>query len=304
MQKTTQACALTLAIASFTVSITQVRAQPAQLVSNSQNAQGRSIQRKPGKAPAKPQPRAPQVRFILPKLPDTGAPGGRQGAGSRGSSTPLTALVPEVKQTLGKGPGENLAVTHVWGLTVAEYPTFWFYVPDLGTSIGSIEFVLQDQAGNEVYQTPVTLPERPGVVSLRLPSTTAPLEVGKMYHWYFKIYDNPQNPSDPIAPVFVEGWVQRVILSPTFESQLAAATPQQRSALYAANGIWYDTLTSLAELRLTNPGDAALTADWTDLLQSVGLNEIAAKPIVQCCAPENFHAAGSSREQRYFQVTP
>lgn len=304
MQKTIQATAIALAIASFTSSAAQVRAQPTELASNSQNAQGRSVQQKPSKAPAKPQPRAAQVRFILPKLPDTGAPGGRQGAGSRGSSTPLTALVPEVKQTLGKGPGENLAVTHVWGLTVAEYPTFWFYVPDLSTSIGSVEFVLQDQAGNEVYQTPVTLPERTGIVSLPLPSTAAPLEVGKMYHWYFKIYDNPQSPSDPIAPVFVEGWVQRVSLNPTLKSQLAAATPQQRSALYAANGIWYDALTSLAELRLVEPEDAALTADWADLLQSVGLNEIASKPMLQCCTPKNSPTAGSSREQRYFQVTP
>lgn len=297
MQKTMQAAAIALAIAGFTSSSAQVRAQPTELASNPpMGTQGRLVQLKPSKAPARRDPTV-RVRFVPPKLPDTGAPGGRQGAGSRGNCSAvepkLTALVPAVEQTLVKGQEKT---THVWGLTVAEYPAFWFYVPYSRMSVRSVEFVLQDRADNEVYQTPVTPPETPGVISLRLPSTAAPLEIGKLYHWYFKIYCNSAKTSDPVDPVFVEGWVQRAVLSPTFESQLAAAIPQQRSTLYAANGIWYDALTSLAEFRLVDPENAALTADWADLLQSVGLNNVVSAPIVQCCAPENFHAAGSSQE--------
>lgn len=293
-----QASAIALAIASFTSSAAQ-RAQPTELASSPPRVtQERFVQLKPSKAPTVRAPTV-RVRFVPPKLPDRGAPGGRQGAGSRGNCSAvepkLTALVPAVEQTLGKGPDKT---THVWGLTVAEHPTFWFYVPYSRTSASSGQFILQDAAGSGGYKTSITLPEKPGVVSFRLPSTVAPLEIGKLYHWFFKIYCSPKERS-----ISVEGWVQRAVLSPTFESQLAAATPQQRSALYAANGIWYDALTSLAELRLVDPKNAALTTNWTELLQSVGLNEIASAPMMQCCTPKNSYSPGSSQEQRYFQGT-
>jgi hypothetical protein len=102
-----------------------------------------------------------------------------------------------------------------------------------------------------------------------------------MYKWYFII------DCDPDAPPVVEGWVQRVAPNPTLASQLQKATPQQRVALYAANGIWHDALTNLAELRSANPGDDTFSNDWASLLQSVGLEAIATEPIVECCTPQS-----------------
>jgi hypothetical protein len=95
----------------------------------------------------------------------------------------LMALVP------GYGPPDSESV---WALTSVEHPTFWFYIPYSPPL--SIEFVLQDEAKQTVYQTPVTLFGTPGVVSLSLPSTAAPLEIGKRYRWYFNIYCNPRQP--------------------------------------------------------------------------------------------------------------
>jgi hypothetical protein len=63
--------------------------------------------------------------------------------------------------------------------------------------------------------------------------------------------------------------------------------PREQINLYAANGIWHDALTNLAQLRQTNPEDAALMADWESLLKSVNLEAIATEPIVQCCTLEN-----------------
>lgn len=221
--------------------------------------------------------------FAPPPLPDNGAPTGRpRGAAGRGNNCaleqpPLTALVPTTEQSLGK---EQREVTYVWGKTVAEYPTFWFYVPYSHASLRSVEFVLQDAEDNNVYQTPVKLPEIPGVVSLRLPSTSTPLKLGKLYHWFFKtkVGCDVQKPSG--IEDYVEGWVQRVPLSPTLARQLETATLQQRLTIYAANGIWYEALTTLAELRLVAPKDATLNAKWAKLLQSAGLGDIASKPIV------------------------
>jgi hypothetical protein len=131
--------------------------------------------------------------------------------------------------------------------------------------------VLQDSEQKLVYQTDFTLSETPGVISLSLPSTAPPLESGKLYRWFFYIESQPQQP-----PYYVDGWIKKNSLNPTLTSQLEKATLQQRIALYAANGFWHEALTAAAELRRTNP----TAPEWTALLQSVGLAELAKEPIV------------------------
>ena len=223
--------------------------------------------------------------------PDRGAPGQRQDAGTRGGcpavDRPLTALAPIVQRTAGQGESSNPKMTtwdSVLGLTVAERPTFWFYVPYSLTPTQDIEFVLQDEKGNEVYKSLLTASDTsPGVVGFELPSTEAPLAVGKMYHWFLTIYCNPENRE--VRP-FVHGWVQRVALNPSLKRQLTQATPQESVALYIANNIWYEAVTSLAKLRRKNSENALLTDEWTKLLQSVNLEAIAQKPITSALTPK------------------
>lgn len=223
-------------------------------------------------------------RLINMQGANRGAPGQREAAGTRAGRCPavdsdLTALVPATKD-LDSAQGKTSALTppeFVLGLTVAEYPTFWFYVPYSADALHSAEFVLLDDKDNYVYKTTLTLSETPGVVSFSLPSTAKPLEIGKSYRWYFLIPCDQQNPS---RSVFVNGWVQRIAPNPALMSQLETATPRERVALYADAGIWYEAQTTLAELRRTEPNDAAIAADWSDLLQSIGLEKLAQKPIV------------------------
>lgn len=221
------------------------------------------------KQPQAAKPATSKVKFIPP--PDQDAPSGRrQGGASRCPSCknnvlPLTALVP------GDRSKSFLA------LTLAKYPKFWFYVPYALTPEQLVEFVLQDDKDNYVYKTTFTAPGTPaGIISIPLPATAAPLEIGKQYNWTFSIQDRSNS-------VFVQGKVQRVALNPTLINQLNAATPREHIALYAAKGIWYDALTALADMHRTNPQDAAIAAQWINLLQSVGLDRIATKPIVECC---------------------
>ncbi len=238
------------------------------------------------------------VHFQQPQLPDNGTPTGRRkGAAGRGNcvtESRLTALVPAFEKTLAENRGK---ATYVWGKTIAEYPTFWFYVPYLSTSLRSVEFVLQD-GEDDVYRSPVTLPETPGIVSFRLPHTTTPLEVGKMYRWFFKVNLNcaPQQLANANYQDYVEGWVQRVEVNSRVTHQLETATPQQQIAIYAANGIWHEALSAIAALGGT---ETTIKAYWTDLLQSAGLSDIASKPIVQCCNLENTYSL-----QRVRSVNP
>jgi len=227
-----------------------------------------------------------------PPPPDQGAPGSREGAASRGlcpsSDKPLTALVPLTQETLGGEQNSTPAmnpIKRVLGLTVVEHPTFWFYVPYPLTSTRSVEFVLQDESGKEIYQTSLTKSgTTPGVVGFELPSTVPPLGVSKRYHWYFLIHCDG-NSEDTVDTVFVDGWVERVALKPLLKSQLAQATPQERVTLYAQAGIWHEALTALTKLRSKNPDDAKLRAEWDKLLESIDLKAIAQEPITSVLTP-------------------
>lgn len=193
-----------------------------------------------------------------------GRPSQRGGAGSRGNcpsvEVPLIALIPEKK------------VSSV----VEENPTFWVFVPYQSNDVPSGEFVLQDEANNDIYRAAFTLPEIPGIVSFSLPSAV-PLEVSKTYQWYFKLYCNQQQ----LDPVFVHAWVQRVALTSNLERHLKTAiTEGDRIQLYTQNDIWYSALTELAKLRLAKPKNATLDNEWANLLQSVDLENLAQKPFV------------------------
>lgn len=229
-------------------------------------------------------PAPPAVRFVPPPPPPSNrviTSGRQQGGASRGDcpavDKPLTALVPASKQALKGKPKSNSALNHwqaVWGLTVASHPTLWFYVPYPLTAKQPIEFVLQDAEGNNIYKTSLLVVQKqPSLVEIKIPSTTKPLAIGKMYQWYFLVGCNTD-----VLP-FVKGWVQRVAINSNFKRQLQAASPQQRAALLAANGIWYDALSTLAFLRREVPNDRSLISNWINLLDSGGLKVLSDEAI-------------------------
>jgi Domain of Unknown Function (DUF928) len=171
-------------------------------------------------------------------------------------------------------------------LTVAERPTFFIYVPKI--SAETAEFVLKDENEDDIYKTRVTLPEKPGIISISLPPTAKALETGKTYRWYFDLVCNSGK------RLFVDRLsIQRTEPNPTLAEALKKAQPRDRPNLYAQNGIWYDTLQTLAALRYASPNDTSLAADWKQLLESSGLKAIADQPLNNCCTPES---RGASRE--------
>lgn len=207
------------------------------------------------------------VQFVTPA--NLGAPGEREAAATRDrscpkveDSPPLTALIP---------------ATNI-GLTVSAHPTFWFYVPYSSTLQRPVEFLLYGTDNHEIYKTTFQLQNTPGIVSLKLPETAPSLEIGKKYRWRFSFLCNLANQAETR---FVEGWVRRDTPSPALASQLEAASMRDRIALYAANGFWYDTLSAISQLLRTSLPNDTSTADWTSVLQSVGLDEITSVPTVR-----------------------
>ncbi|NEQ26317.1 MAG: DUF928 domain-containing protein, partial [Microcoleus sp. SIO2G3] len=169
-------------------------------------------------------------------------------------------------------PGEDTPT-----LTVSEFPTLWFYVPAQEGQV-SAELTLFDPQGQPLVRQQVAL-DQAGISGIRL---TQPLEVDRSYTWRFRIDETPSEASMNPA---VRGTVRRISLDPTLAAQLEAASAQEQIALYAANGIWQETLTALIQLRQTQPS-AAVQADWSSLLDSVNLGSIADAPLLDCCASQ------------------
>ncbi|MDY7022255.1 MAG: DUF928 domain-containing protein [Cyanobacteriota bacterium] len=210
--------------------------------------------------------------------PDRGAPGTRADAGSRGGNgqcsqlqKPMTALIPTT----------NL------GETLATHPTFWVYVP---TRSATVELILQEPTSQEVlYEVKFPVTQGPGVVSFQLPKTAPPLEEGKAYRWMFNFFCSPasvnRQSSEEQSDFTVSGVVARITPSTELSQQLKKASQTEKIALYAQNGLWYETVTQLGELRRTQPLNAQVTSQWTNLLQhqAVRLNSIAEEPVLACC---------------------
>jgi hypothetical protein len=178
----------------------------------------------------------------------------------------LTALIPE----------SNVAIT------VAKHPTFFFYIPDANLAlVKHVELVISDQNRQVVYQKTVKLKSRDTIVSVALSDSPSlpPLDVGKSYNWSFSVAFDEIDRSDES---YVTGWIKRISLDSKLQHKLNTALPQQKPAIYATNGLWYDALASLAKLRCSYPDHANFSSDWESLLQQVGLPEIAKKPLAQC----------------------
>ncbi|MGQ4646539.1 DUF928 domain-containing protein [Lyngbya aestuarii] len=193
-----------------------------------------------------------------------GTPRRVEGAGTRTpgrgcpvADKPLTALLPK---------------SH-FGVTVAPYPTFFIYMPNLSFQMPPppVEFALEDREGNEVYQATFRTNGLPGIVAISLPTQVglSPLQVDQDYKWSFSVICQGDERS---MDVVVEGWVRRVALSPIVENQLKQASASRKVELYADAEIWHDALATLVQLRRDHPTDLVVTSDWAKLLSAAGLS--------------------------------
>jgi hypothetical protein len=184
--------------------------------------------------------------------------GGRCPQDAMTSDQPLTALSPVTEP----------------GLTVAERPTFLAYVPQ--TTAQTAEFSLFDQNNKGIYQTTFALTNTPGIVSFSLPPNAPPLEIGKDYTWSFAMICDPKN---RLKDQFVRGRIRRTELNSTLMNQIEKATPKERVALYRSADVWYEALFTLFELPRSQTTDLSVNAAWKELLNSGGLNSLAAQPL-------------------------
>ena len=190
--------------------------------------------------------------------PGDAAPRNSVGGGVRGDEPPaMAALLPSTKN----------------GRTVSAHPTFFVYLPP--TLSKEVFFSVQDEQGNNLYQTRRKISGQGGIISVTLPENAPALETGKNYVWFFA----PILPDGILRPdnYVVTGWVKRVEANVGSDRQ----SPVEQATAYGKAGIWYDTLKILATAQRSQPNNANLTKEWKELLEQVGLNAIATQPLAE-----------------------
>lgn len=188
-------------------------------------------------------------------------------------------------------PGEENGKVY-YDLTVSEYPTLWVYLPKSDAQIGELVlriFTKDEQGRNidkSVLRRQFPLPNQAGIVSLDLADAgIEPLALNTFYWWSVTVLCDEFNRSEngQTEKIFLE----RVTPNTTFEEQIANAPETALPRLYPQGdengGFWYDAISSLIDLRQLQPNDPTLETQWQDLLESVGLLELAEQPLLDCC---------------------
>ena len=217
------------------------------------------------------QRRRARLRF---KVPNIRPSGNLEGGIARGNCDLDGAKKLQMKVLL---PNSNI------GLTTAERPTFFFQISQ--TSVREAKFILLNAKGDTIiYDQNFPLTKTGGVISVTLPADREALEVGKEYRWELAVLCDPD---DQTGNPRIQGAIQRIQPSHQLVNDLGKASVRDRVDLYANEGFWYDTLKTMADLRLANPNDPTLANDWKELLDYAGLSTIDREPLLPCCTLKN-----------------
>ena len=205
---------------------------------------------------AQPQPPATESDIEY-RPPLRGAPARRVGGASRGDEA-----LPAVSV---------LAPDHV-GLTTHEQPSLYWFISRPTTV--RVELTLIDAQGTAAPLIEVAVDGKAaGVQRLDLAAHNVRLRPEVEYQWSVSLVPNAQERS---SDAMSSGVVKRVSLDAATAARLHAARAEQRAALLAGEGIWYDALTAVSEQITARPQDRVLREQRARMLEQAGLKDAAA----------------------------
>jgi hypothetical protein len=164
-----------------------------------------------------------------------------------------------------------LTPDHV-GQTVSGQPSLFWYIDRIPDASMRVEFTLFDQDGDEPeVETTLATPNRAGIQRIRLANYGVNLKPGVEYEWSVALVVNPEKRSKDVV---VTGWIDRVEHGGQLTARLESGGGAQTAAIYAEEGLWYDSFAALSDQIDGNPGDAKLLAQRIDVLRQVGLDAV------------------------------
>ena len=189
--------------------------------------------------------------------PLRGAPGGRVGGGTRGTSGDLPLL-------------SVLTPDHT-GLTVQQQPSLYWFLSELVNCPVELT-VIEDRAIRPLLEKRIAFPEQPGVQCIRLADHGVRLQKETHYKWFVAFVPDPNCRSkDTIAG----GTIECVDFPNHLRAKLGEAGKTKSPHVYAEAGLWYDALSAISNLIETSPNDTVLRKQRASLLEQAGLPEIA-----------------------------
>lgn len=218
--------------------------------------------------------------------PNRGAPGYTRNAGSRtGPCGDLTAVQPTQTN---------------WGETLVERPTFGIYVAEPTTDL---TFELKDERSQEIlHRATFDHVAGPGISLYTLPDTAPALEPNQFYRWQVSLECEQFN-SEHIqytGSKTAGGMIVRRLASDPLPTTLATATADEKPALLASHGLWYDAVHALLLQSLEHPETETWTDAWQTLIAHpmVQLNHLTEAVPIDCClaaaCPETADTASDS----------
>jgi hypothetical protein len=164
-----------------------------------------------------------------------------------------------------------LTPEHV-GLTVSAQPSLFWYVDRTPDPSMGLEFALFEQDGDEPeVEAKLATPDRAGIQRIRLADYGVKLEPGSEYEWSVTLIVDPEKRSKDVV---VTGWIDRIEHSEALTARLGSEGEARSAAIYAEEGVWYDSFAALSDQIDGNPGDENLRTQRIDVLRQVGLNKV------------------------------
>jgi hypothetical protein len=191
------------------------------------------------------------------KPPLRGTPGGRVGGGMRGTQGRdifvLSVLTPE----------------HT-GRTTKEQPClFWFISSPTALPVDLT--IVDPNAVEPVVQTRLAAPIKHGVHRVRLADYGVRLSRGIAYQWSVTVVPDAGRRSRDILS---SGMIERVDADEKLTQKLSAAGKEDRGAVYAQEGIWYDALEAISDWVDAAPDDPTPRRNRAALLMQARLPEL------------------------------
>lgn len=199
----------------------------------------------------------------LPPAPDTGTPEEDfQSAGTRDNRI-LSKFCDADSQKIVYLLGNDIRES-----TISPYPFFWFYFSDTSKTIDRVKFVLKESdTEKEIYRLTIESLKQSGTVGIPLPREKKyALIPNTNYSWNLTV----NCVGEGQKTLELRGWLRRLLPDTELQSQLAAASEEEKYRVYLEHNILYDALNDLARRRTQKPGNTSVIIAWNQLLNDLG----------------------------------
>lgn len=215
-----------------------------------------AAQQKTGSSSSPSNVKKANAKVPVYKPPLRGAPAGRIGGGTRGTtereSFSLLVLAPD----------------HV-GYTTKEQPCLYWYISKPTTY--SVELTITEKnAVKPLVEKILKSPEKGGIQSVCLADYEVKLRSNIEYKWFVTLVPDTEHRSKDIM---AGGILSFIDPQSALSAKLKEADSHSAPSIYAENGFWYDAIEALSKMIDEEPNDADLRNQRMSLLEQVGLAE-------------------------------